>query len=101
MIERLSFILMENNDIIISDKSFSLLIEIFYLLFQIEKNEIALRIGNWALDRSYIEPKMNESFKRVKAVHKQFNSPIRLYSPEALAGVLNRHSRLLPNGAMG
>jgi len=43
----------------------------------------------------------SNTIRRVKVVHTQYNSPLRLYSPEAVANTLNRHSRLLANGAMG
>ena len=36
-----------------------------------------------------------------KIVHKQYNSPLSLYSPEAVSETLNRHTKLLGNGAVG
>jgi hypothetical protein len=34
-------------------------------------------------------------------VNKQFNSPIRLYSPESVQEALNKHTQALSNGAIG
>jgi hypothetical protein len=34
-------------------------------------------------------------------VSKQFNSPIKLYSPESIQEALNKHTQALSNGAIG
>jgi hypothetical protein len=34
-------------------------------------------------------------------VNKQFNSPIKLYSPESVQEALNKHTQALSNGAIG
>jgi hypothetical protein len=34
-------------------------------------------------------------------VNKQFNSPIKLYSPEGVQEALNKHTQALSNGAIG
>lgn len=41
------------------------------------------------------------SKKRVTLVHNQYNSPLGLYSTEEVAETLQRHTRLLGNGAIG
>lgn len=46
-------------------------------------------------------PDLSGTKKRVTFVHNQYNSPLGLYSPAEVADTLNRHTRLLDNGAVG
>lgn len=41
------------------------------------------------------------SAQRTMFVNKQFNSPINLYSPQAIQEALNRQTQVLSNGAVG
>ncbi|KAL2745638.1 alpha-protein kinase 1-like isoform X1 [Vespula maculifrons] len=43
----------------------------------------------------------NMSGQKVKYVNKQFNSPINLYSPQAIQETLERQTQVLANGAVG
>lgn len=39
--------------------------------------------------------------QKAKLVNKQFNSPINLYSPQAIQETLDRQTQVLANGAVG
>lgn len=41
------------------------------------------------------------SAQRTMFVNKQFNSPINLYSPQAIQKALDRQTQVLSNGAVG
>ncbi|PSN46652.1 hypothetical protein C0J52_07079, partial [Blattella germanica] len=79
-----------------------------------EKNSIARELGFdpklFSVFNQYLPIQFQDTGYKVKMsfgqhmsplVNKQFNSPIKLYSPENVQEALNKHTQALSNGAIG